>query len=290
MFVEGVLFLMKRKVKKGLKLLSGLLDGALTHDAKDAASAGSPVREPLVLAKEGGPQSLEAGSQLKPELVHLVHVYRSYGFIVTQQLDKALADLTKASKFKKLDQACVYNKFIVHALIKMDKKDLSGVSSILQQAELKFPLNKDPYKFQAICLVQGVLADMVDVDNPKKRQAILDAKAILDRALGKNPKDLNLLYLRGILQFYLHHFYEALVDLDAVVDMDEEPTAKHYVARGRCHACLSMFQEAIADLTKAIELDEEISDVSSFTLDHHFRHISTVESAPTFWATQHWLF
>lgn len=126
-------------------------------------------------------------------------------------------------------------------------------------------MNKDPYKFQAICIIQGVLNDMVDIDNPKKKQAILDAKSILDRALIKNPKDLSLLYLRGLLLFYLHNFYEALIDLDAVIDLDEEPTAKHYVARGRCHACLSMFQEAIADLTRAIELDEEISDVRILT-------------------------
>jgi tetratricopeptide (TPR) repeat protein len=59
----------------------------------------------------------------------------------------------------------------------------------------------------------------------------------------------------------MHNFYEALIDLDAVIDLEEEAVAKHYVARGRCHACLSMFQEAIADLSKAIELDEEISDV-----------------------------
>jgi tetratricopeptide (TPR) repeat protein len=86
-----------------------------------------------------------------------------------------------------------------------------------------------------------MINDMVDIDNPKKKQAIMDAKAILDRALKIAPKDLNLLYLRGLLLFYMHHFYEALIDLDAVIDLDEEPTAKHFVARGRCHACLSMF-------------------------------------------------
>jgi tetratricopeptide (TPR) repeat protein len=43
--------------------------------------------------------------------------------------------------------------------------------------------------------------------------------------------------------------------------MEDEPNARHYLARGRCHACLSMFQEAINDLTKAIDLDDEISDV-----------------------------
>lgn len=49
------------------------------------------------------------------------------------------------------------------------------------------------------------------------------------------------MYLRGLTLYYMHAFYEALIDLDAVIDMDEDPTAKHYLARGRCHACLSMF-------------------------------------------------
>lgn len=49
----------------------------------------------------------------------------------------------------------------------MEKSDLNGVKTILQQAEVKFPQNKDPYKYQAICIVQGTINDMVDIDNPK---------------------------------------------------------------------------------------------------------------------------
>ena len=37
-------------------------------------------------------------------------------------------DLNKAAKLKKLDSACIYNKFIVQALIKMEKKDFQGLS------------------------------------------------------------------------------------------------------------------------------------------------------------------
>jgi len=70
---------------------------------------------------------------------------------------------------------------------------------------------------------------------------MMDAKIIIDRALVKNPKDSGLLYLRGIILYYIHNFYDALVDLDAAIDLDEEPSAKYYLARGRCHACLSMF-------------------------------------------------
>lgn len=75
--------------------------------------------------------------------------------------------MNSTAKIKKLEQASIYNRFIAQALIKMEKKDLAGVRSILCQAEKKFPLNKDPYKFQAICIVQSVLNDMVDIDNPK---------------------------------------------------------------------------------------------------------------------------
>jgi len=69
----------------------------------------------------------------------------------------------------------------------------------------------------------------------------MDAKVIIDRAIEKNPKDSGLLYLRGVILYYVHNFYDALVDLDAAIDLDEEPSAKFYLARGRCHACLSMF-------------------------------------------------
>ena len=75
----------------------------------------------------------------------------------------------------------------------------------------------------------------------RKKLQMLEAKAIIDRALEKNPKEPNLLYLRGLILYYCHQFYEALIDLDAVLDLDEEPQAKQYLARGRCHACLSMF-------------------------------------------------
>lgn len=91
-----------------------------------------------------------------------------------------------------------------------------------------------------------------------------EALKIVNKAVRHNPKDSNMLFLRGLILYYMHQFYEALVDLDAAIDIDEEPTAKLFLARGRCHACLSMFQEAIADLTKAIEMDEDLSDVQLF--------------------------
>lgn len=89
----------------------------------------------------------------------------------------------------------------------------------------------------------------------------MEAKQIIEKALEKSPKDSTLLIMRGQLLFYLHQFYEALIDFDSAIDLDDEPSAKMYFSRGRCHACLSMFQDAITDLTKAIEMDEELTDV-----------------------------
>jgi len=102
-------------------------------------------------------------------------------------------------------------------------------------------LNKDPYKYQAITILQENIGAAVDIDNSKKKQNIQEAKNIMDKIIEKYPKDPSLLFLRGLIQFYLHQFYEALIDLDAVIDLEDDPSARQFLARGRCHACLSMF-------------------------------------------------
>lgn len=63
-----------------------------------------------------------------------------------------------------------------------------------------------------------------------------------------------------MINFYSHQFYEALIDFDSVIDLEENVQSKHYLARGRCYACLSLFNEAISDITKSIEMDPEVSD------------------------------
>jgi tetratricopeptide (TPR) repeat protein len=64
------------------------------------------------------------------------------------------------------------------------------------------------------------------------------------------------------LNFALHYFYDAITDLEMVIEKSEETSAKYYLARGRCYACLSMFKESITDLSIAINLNKECLDVS----------------------------
>jgi tetratricopeptide (TPR) repeat protein len=68
------------------------------------------------------------------------------------------------------------------------------------------------------------------------------------------------LFLRGILNFALHRFYDAICDFERVIDKAEDTSAEHYLARGRCYACLSMFKEAITDLSIAINLNKDLLD------------------------------
>ena len=96
---------------------------------------------------------------------------------------------------------------------------------------------------------------------PKNRiQMLQDAKKDLHRALEQSPKDESVLFLRGILNFSLHRFYDAICDFERVIEKADETNAIHYLARGRCYACLSMFKEAITDLSIAINLNKNLLD------------------------------
>ena len=69
------------------------------------------------------------------------------------------------------------------------------------------------------------------------------------------------MYFRGILNFALHNFFDAITDFENVIEKSEDTHAKYYLARGRCYACLSLFKEAITDLSIAINLNKDLLDV-----------------------------
>lgn len=78
-FTEAVILLMKRKTKKGIGILTQLIEC-----------------KPLPLSNE---------IFLNP----LVYTYRAYGRIILQEYDAALKDLLKASSLKKLPASAHYN-------------------------------------------------------------------------------------------------------------------------------------------------------------------------------------
>ena len=48
----------------------------------------------------------------------------------------------------------------------------------------------------------------------------------MDKVVKIYSKDATIRYLRGLILFYMHSFYESLIDLDAVIELEEDPTAR----------------------------------------------------------------
>ena len=86
---------MKRKVKKGVKILTQLVEGQVTFDSKEFLNSSSPLtmgtlalQTPSIFEDKENNSSPAHG--LKSYLVYLIYVYRSYGYIILQQLDVSI--------------------------------------------------------------------------------------------------------------------------------------------------------------------------------------------------------
>jgi len=94
-----------------------------------------------------------------------------------------------------------------------------------------------------------------------------DAKRDINQCIKEKKvksQDYTVLYLRGLLNFSLNYFYDAITDFEVVIENSDEANANHYLARGRCYACLSMFKEAITDLSIAVNLNKDLLDVIAY--------------------------
>lgn len=120
-FTEGVLYLIKRKIKKGVNLLTSLIDNNNTKATSSAATLKPKAHEPSILSTS----TLRADQANKDELHYflkpLIYIYRAYGYIALEQYDKAIADLIIASKITKLDTCSQYNKLLALGFAKLQK-------------------------------------------------------------------------------------------------------------------------------------------------------------------------
>ncbi|CAI2370054.1 unnamed protein product [Moneuplotes crassus] len=265
-FTEGVLYLIKRKIKKGIQLLSSLEVTSNTRTSSSATTLKPKMREPTIASSSTINCENSEKDGLDSFLKPLVYIYRAYGYISIESYEKAIADLISGAKLTKLDLCSQYNKLLATGFSKLNKSAFTDAQSIFKKASFgDFSKNKEPYLLQLISMIKSVSSseasiDVINVDLPKKRKAIESCIEVANEAITKNPDDLSLYYHRGLLLFYLHQFFDAFLDFDYIVEKEEEPNSKYYLARGKCYACLSMFPEAVKDLTAAITLDEECLD------------------------------
>ena len=101
MFTEGVIFLMKRKTKTGLKLISQLIERL-----KPAADDQSGEKSAGKIAQDASPDYI----------YNLVFLYRAYGYFVTEEYDNSLKDYIKANQIKKLNANSLYNMSLCQGL------------------------------------------------------------------------------------------------------------------------------------------------------------------------------
>ena len=88
-----------------------------------------------------------------------------------------------------------------------------------------------------------------------------ETKKFLDKAIAnccKSNNESSLFFFRGLLNFQMHNFLQALKDFNTAIESDEESSAQYYLARGRTYACIGVLNEAMSDLSVALNLDESL--------------------------------
>lgn len=241
-FTEGVLYLIKRQGDRGVEILTDLLDRL-----QKISNSNNKVMGPTV-------HTLQYSS----------YIYRAYGHLFRGHYELGHSDLLKACKLDKLDQASEYNEIVARGVL-WSEKSLEYVKAheLFDLAKEKFPDNKDPFLLQSLNIMMKCYKESPDqwIDDPERRKMLSMAKNLVDVAIESNCKlDSVIYYYRGLLHYYLHWFYEALLDFEMAIDKDDEPGACLYLARGRSFACLSMLNEAIKDFSIAINLDDKWID------------------------------
>ena len=248
---------MKRKTKTGVKLLTSVIDrmkikttDSVKESESEKSGKGTPVSEVEQIRDTVGDE--------KDYIFPLLFIYRAYGYIVLEEYDKALKDFIKSSQIKKLNNSQHYNMILSQGLKNMELKEYENSITFFTKAAQKQSKKRDPFLLRAMSIVEYTINKPI---KPKtKVQMLKDAKKDLNRALEQSPKDEQVLFLRGILNFALHRFFDAICDFERVIEKTDETSAMHYLARGRCYACLSMFKEAITDLSIAINLNKDLLD------------------------------
>jgi hypothetical protein len=87
-FTEGVIFLMKRKTKTGVKMITGLVER---------------------MGKAGGNDENNAGLLDSDYIYNLIYLYRAYGYFMLEEYDLSLKDYIKSNQIKKINANAQYN-------------------------------------------------------------------------------------------------------------------------------------------------------------------------------------
>ena len=134
------------------------------------------------------------------------------------------------SKYGKVDAATTYNKWLGKGILRMDHEDYLMASKFFTKAWKKFPPNKDPYCLQVISIVRSYAYSLGGyfMDQHIKYDKVLETKKFMDKAITnccKQTPEASLYFFRGLLNFQMHNFLEALNDFNLAIEAEEESSA-----------------------------------------------------------------
>jgi tetratricopeptide (TPR) repeat protein len=128
-----------------------------------------------------------------------------------------------------VDDATTYNKWLSRGILKMDTEDFLMASKYFCKASLRFPDNKDAYCLNVISIVSSYSLAMSKnyIDEQFKREKVAQTLDFLDVAIAAtshDTRDPSLYFFRGLINFQLHKFYDALNDFNVAISVEEDPT------------------------------------------------------------------
>lgn len=204
-FTEGVVYLMKRKIKKGVQILTDLLEVVINgqkeiekknqnsqkkknddqdptkdrynviesdsnlNTAKNMAIESIVDDKATINSKANQIASGRFTKEMYDFLIFNIYIYRSYGYVAIEKYEHALEDIKKAKKINpaQIDKASVYNKWLSRGILKMDTEEYLMASKYFGKASVRFPNNKDSFCLNVISIVRSYSFSMMNlfIDN-----------------------------------------------------------------------------------------------------------------------------
>ncbi|CAK95205.1 unnamed protein product (macronuclear) [Paramecium tetraurelia] len=220
LFVEGAIYLMKRKFEEGTHLLTEMITKNNQSD----------------------------------NLKFQAHQYRAYGYFCQSKYNLANQDLELYQE-NLLEKASLYNKLLCHGIIKYEDNELEQSKREFFQAHKMLPNKMEPLFYQAIISIKKYCSSLEKMSEENRIKYLKEALDLLERA-AKICEQSNLLFYKGILHFALGNLDQSAVDLEQAIEKSEDNQAQHYYVRGLLYCQRQLFKQAVNDFSICLSLDQ----------------------------------
>eukprot|EP01017_Pseudomicrothorax_dubius_P034550 TRINITY_DN4753_c0_g4_i2.p1 TRINITY_DN4753_c0_g4~~TRINITY_DN4753_c0_g4_i2.p1 ORF type:complete len:1181 (-),score=268.49 TRINITY_DN4753_c0_g4_i2:134-3676(-) len=221
LFIEGVIFLMKKKFKEGY-------DNLNTLTSKN-----------------------QVGEYLKDK----IHVYKSYASFCLGNHEEAIEEMKKAQTYGKLEKGAQYNKLLCEGILSLKRDGFDFAAAQFSKANTILPNKMEPFFYRAVTILMSMNRSLHKLSIEEQSACIVEALRELDIALQLNDSSAPLFFFRGLLSLVACLYDQAISDLEKAIEKSDDNIPKYYYTRGLAYAARNNIKEAITDFTIATNLD-----------------------------------